>query len=797
MMNTSSPLMFLTMTASLTGVCLAGGGGWVSYLDDTTARLSSDPALGVNDTQEKDYAVGDVDGDGDEDLVVVRKEPFTSSGRDINLLFINEGGVLQDRTSAYVSSSDVAGDQGFLTPTNDRDVKLADLNGDGWLDIVTATTLTDNDAKHLSHPRVYINLGEDNGNWLGFRHEDARIPEMHPTAGPRFCSVAVGDIDGDGDMDLYFGDYDSGPTQIFDYNNRVLVNDGNGFFTDETDTRLTFEMRESAFGAASVFADMNDDGVLDVVKQTSLNPPQHVAITYNDPGNQGVFVEYEIHDQLAPYFVEVGDLNGDGMLDMVVVDDGVDSYYLNTGNGSDGYANFEYRTFDSVTNGFGGDAYIHDLNNDGNLDVLITDVDVDIPGCSRTTHIFRNRGDFPNVTFSIEDTGIGGSERTGIHDIGIIDLNGDGWKDLIFGRCGGTQIWMNQPPTGIVFSYPDGLPGYLSPGSETTLQFKLALIGEGAIEAGSGRMFLSVDGGAQTELSVTNLGDDTYEATLPAGECTQQFGYWFEATMTDGGLYTDPPTGSANPYISLVADGSTVVQREEFESEPTPVWTVENDPSLATGAWVRVDPDGTIYGNDTPQPEDDATAGSDALVCYITQNGTDPESPGEADVDGGPTRLISPAFDLEGIDGTISYSRWMYDSQDADVLETHVSNDDGNSWVFVHSTGGTDQSWETASFIVSDYIEPTSGMRVRFSIEDGSDPSLVEGGIDNVSLEVLDCESSPPCTGDLDGNGTVAVDDLLALLAVYGSADSDADIDGSGSVDVNDVLIIIAAWGDC
>ena len=117
---------------------LAGGGGWVEYADETASRLSADSSLGDGDTQEKDYVVGDVDNDGDEDLIVVRKEPFTSAGRDVNVLLMNENGVLVDRTTQYATSSDVAGDEGFLTPTNDRDVKLADLNGDGWLDIVTA-----------------------------------------------------------------------------------------------------------------------------------------------------------------------------------------------------------------------------------------------------------------------------------------------------------------------------------------------------------------------------------------------------------------------------------------------------------------------------------------------------------------------------------------------------------------------------------------------------------------------------------------------------------------------------------
>ena len=103
---------------------------------------------------------------------------------------MNEGGVLVDRTDEFATASDIPGDNGFNTPTNDRDIVLVDVDGDGWLDMVTATTLTDNQAKHLSHPRVYMNLRDDppdSGNWLGFEYQDARIPQMHLTAGPRFC----------------------------------------------------------------------------------------------------------------------------------------------------------------------------------------------------------------------------------------------------------------------------------------------------------------------------------------------------------------------------------------------------------------------------------------------------------------------------------------------------------------------------------------------------------------------------------------------------------------------------------
>jgi len=178
--------------------------GWVQFEDESSARLVAAPGVASVDLKEKDYAWGDFDQDGDIDLVVARRMPWDSALGAPNVLLMNEGiadghetnGVLVDRTAQYASASDIEGDQGFLTPTNDRDVVLHDLDNDGWLDMVTAPTITDNQAKHLSHPRVYMNLGEIGGVWQGFRYEDARIPEMHPFAGPRFCAVAAGGAGG-------------------------------------------------------------------------------------------------------------------------------------------------------------------------------------------------------------------------------------------------------------------------------------------------------------------------------------------------------------------------------------------------------------------------------------------------------------------------------------------------------------------------------------------------------------------------------------------------------------------------
>jgi hypothetical protein len=452
---------------------------WVQFQNETATRLVSDPLLGVNDLEEKDYAWGDVNHDGWIDLVVVRKEPFTSPGRRPNVLFMNENGVLVDRTAQYASDSDVPGDQGFLTPTNDRDVVLADFNGDGWLDIATAVTISDGLPKPISHPRIYINKGAIGGVWQGFRFEQNRSPQLYvllPNGQPdftkpspgRFCSIAAGDVDGDGDIDLFLGDYDTGevgPPEPpgMDLNDRLWINDGNGFFTDSYETRMNAVMLLSAFSNSAAIADMNNDGLNDVIKDTALNPPQYVGIAYNQPPNDGVFDFLSTPHTFAPYFVSVGDLNNDGRLDMVVTDDNADRYDLNTGNDGLGHATFPVsRTFTFPAgagygdDGFGSQSLIVDLDQDGWKDVLIADVDVDVPGCTRRMHIYHNLANPPNVTFREEAQQAGASSGwkgavgfsppsvlQGVHNVAAFDIDRDGDKDLVIGRCTGTSVWIN------------------------------------------------------------------------------------------------------------------------------------------------------------------------------------------------------------------------------------------------------------------------------------------------------------------------------------------------------------------
>jgi V8-like Glu-specific endopeptidase len=56
---------------------------------------------------------------------------------------------------------------------------------------------------------------------------------------------------------------------------------------------------------------------------------------------------------------------------------------------------------------------------------------------------------------------------------------------------------------------------------------------------------------------------------------------------------------------------------------------------------------------------------------------------------------------------------------------------------------------------------------------------------------------SPSCEADIDGNGSVDVGDLLAVIDAWGQVDSPADINSDGVVNVSDLLIVIRNWGEC
>jgi FG-GAP-like repeat len=515
--------VFSVAIASLTLAPFAVGQGfgnnWLEYSNQTATRLGVAPTAVSSNEVEIDFDYGDLDKNGFVDLVVARKDAYTVAGKRPNQLFMNENGVLQDRTALYASAADVPGDQGFLTPTNDRDVRVVDVTGDGWLDVVTSPVIGGGEPKHISHPRVYRNLGVNgSGQWLGLRFENSRIPQIKvgvSNSFPNGCSILAGDVTGDGRAELYIVDYDNGDAFGLDTEDRLLINDGNGYFTDETAARVSTAMTNSGFGTAGKIADFNGDGKNDIAK--SMNGP--TVLAYNHQTNTGTFTLVHNPYSSAVYNMDAADLNNDGRIDLVVSDDGFDAYLYNTGTDALGRAIWapakSYQFLSGGDDGFGGNVRVIDLDGDGWKDTLHSDVDVDIPGCNRRAHIYHNPGGAVGSSITLREErenststawlgakGLKSNDLLGTYDSAVFDVDNDGDRDLVLGRCGGTYVHMNVSP----------------PKCQTIA--KPASMGDGHLSVcgqslhGGNSAYLAITGGPAAGIAVVLVG--TSSSTQPA-----------------------------------------------------------------------------------------------------------------------------------------------------------------------------------------------------------------------------------------------------------------------------------------
>jgi len=66
---------------------------------------------------------------------------------------------------------------------------------------------------------------------------------------------------------------------------------------------------------------------------------------------------------------------------------------------------------------------------------------------------------------------------------------------------------------------------------------------------------------------------------------------------------------------------------------------------------------------------------------------------------------------------------------------------------------------------------------------------------DNTVCSTETCGS--PCPSDVDGNGSVDVSDILAIVGAWGTNDASADVNGDGIVNVSDLLEVVSSWGPC
>jgi len=281
---------------------------------------------------------------------------------------------------------------------------LGDVDGDGDLDLLVG---------NADGERLHLNDGFGN-----FTEATGALP---PPIGPfvSTSSLALGDVDGDGDLDCMIG------TSYSAVSNRLYLNDGTGTFTDASAQLPSL----SDFTRAVALGDVDADGDLDAVVGNSGQSRLYL----ND--STGLFT-------LGPFpttidvtqAVALGDVDGDGDLDAYFANHSIDRLFLNDGTGIFSYAIAQIPTAYANTT----DVALGDVDGDGDLDALLGQPGSTLTGAQNRLYLNNGAGGFSDVT----------AQLPAILDItnavALADVDADGDIDALIGNSGQDRLLLND-----------------------------------------------------------------------------------------------------------------------------------------------------------------------------------------------------------------------------------------------------------------------------------------------------------------------------------------------------------------
>lgn len=256
---------------------------------------------------------------------------------------------------------------------NGGGVALGDVNNDGLLDIYLTANLGEN--------KLYINEGD-------FKFRD--VTEEAGVAGTRAWStgVAMADVNGDGLLDIYV--CNSGDIQGDNKQNELFINNGDGTFTEMAEA---YGLADEGYSTHAVFFDFDNDGDLDVYLLNnsyqaigSFNKMQNERPKRDPVGGDKFFRNdgdkfTDISEEAGIYGsvigfglgITVGDVNQDGWMDIFISNDFFERDYLYINN-QDGTFTESLTDYMRSTSAASMGADIADINNNGYLDIFVTEM---------------------------------------------------------------------------------------------------------------------------------------------------------------------------------------------------------------------------------------------------------------------------------------------------------------------------------------------------------------------------------------------------------------------------------------
>jgi len=328
-------------------------------------------------------------------------------------------------TQHYLGSTATLRSASFLAPASydawclPWSIAVGDVNGDGHPDLVVAGWyLTCNGIVGTGEVSVLLNNGD--GSF--------QPPVRYSSGGLQALGVAIGDVNGDGKLDIVAANGSFSDTETCNGQVGVLLGNGDGTFQPA----VSYSSGDCDPYSVTL-ADVNDDGHADIIAANSCHALNGGGCT--NPGSAGVLlgngdgtfrpgVPYAADEQGNVVSIAVQDLNGDGHIDIVMVsaDSAVISVLLGNGDGTfQPEVSYPTNTYQPGSLGIG------DVNGDGHPDVIVASYCQNVSTCSNgVVSVLLGNGD--GTLHSPVKYNAGGFAST---SVAIADVNGDGHQDLI------------------------------------------------------------------------------------------------------------------------------------------------------------------------------------------------------------------------------------------------------------------------------------------------------------------------------------------------------------------------------
>jgi FG-GAP-like repeat len=366
-------------------------------------------AIGTTKYWTNKVEIADINGDGRPDLLFANGGDYSTPGApEPNQVFLNTGPGFRFTEA----TQQVFGPASYIA----RVIKARDLNNDGFVDIVVGTT-------YQTQSRLFLGRGAG-------RFEEVtatNLPAMPLSVG----DLEPGDVDGDGDLDLVLADWGPGNNMSNDGGRtRLWLNDGAGRFSDATPARMPdIKVR---FSWDLELTDVDNDLDLDVLISCKRCPGSHL---FRNEGF-GTFVDdgRAVPQYTNNYEFEAMDLDGDGFLDLVTMNDGDivaensssrrEHVFRNDGKGRYRDATTEWWPASQNVGEDDNMAAYLDYDSDGDADIIIGS----LSGPDRLL-INDGRGRL-TVRLDVFD----GTPTPGTLGLALADLDGDHRMDVVQGQ---------------------------------------------------------------------------------------------------------------------------------------------------------------------------------------------------------------------------------------------------------------------------------------------------------------------------------------------------------------------------